>query len=170
MSSPSTTAPRPIPAGRPPARGITISSTAAIIIAVGTIAAGILLGGGAFLGGHVLGERSAGAASAAAAEEEAGELVFTAADLDAAVVACGIDDVQTDADGVLTLPGTVYPSFSRQCVLLELDPPARAWAEYSYDGFTSAGATLDGGEYSWGNLTMRWTQVEGGRDMTLELS
>ena len=130
---------------------ITLGRGAAAGIGAAILISGLAVGGGAFLGGYVLGERSAPAAEAGATER-----VYTAADLEAAMVACGIDGVQVK-DGAISLPGADHPTYRRQCVVLALDAPARAEAEYMYVRLGPNTEPLEGGTYEWSNLEMTWT-------------
>lgn len=97
------------------------------------------------------------------------ERVYTAADLTTAAEACGAPATVV-AGNTLTMPGGEHAPYTRGCVIAELDAPARAQAEYGYDrGATRPGFIIDGGTYTWSNVTMTWAQTDEGRDLTITI-
>lgn len=88
------------------------------------VATGALVAVGVGVGGYAYGQDSAIADAAAPVER-----VYTADDLRTTAADCGVQgDVVTDS--TLTMPSTDYAAYARLCVVVALDAPPRAEAEY----------------------------------------
>lgn len=95
------------------------------------------------------------------------ERVYTPDDLRAAATACGAAADVVSGD-TLTMLGANFAGYTRQCVVAEIDAPSRAVAEFG-NITARPGLEIDGGEYSWSNVTMTWKQTEIGRDLTIKV-
>lgn len=143
---------------------VTVSRGGVLGVAAAVLIAGLAVGGGALLGGYAL-----GAAQPVEAPTELAEKAYTDADLEAALAVCEVDGAPVK-DGVLTMSGTDFPGYLRQCVLEEMGASTLAAREYGYDAAgTPESFRPDAGEHSWSNVTMTWKQTENGRDLTISV-
>lgn len=132
------------------------------VLAGSVLVAGIAVAGGAFLGGYALGDTPA-----PPPPTELAERTYTPGDLEAALVACEIEDVTLDGRSV-TVPGD-RPPMNRQCFVAEMGATELAIREYEWSswGTTNEEHFLDRGEYSWSNVHMLWEQTDEGRDVSI---